>query len=228
MKIHIGSLRPGQTTPAPGTVELQRGPWVVHMDIEHADQQFLINTEVRCRIDPADLSLHIEALTFMNVAHKNLPPEDVVPRQIPADTLERLDLPDGSIGVVAGYDVDNWLVPHPESETFDARVDFWELGIHGVAGVHENSTAFYVWSIGEQSEAAEVLMGDAAQQMRLSLKNSKKAQGDRKASPEAIEAFRARWLAEKHGRTRGLQKAIQLEFGIKDVRTINRKRIKTE
>jgi hypothetical protein len=56
----------------------------------------------------------------------------------------------------------------------------------------------------------------------------KKAQLDRKASPESIEAFRANWLSMNPGRTRGLQKAIQLEFGIKDVRTINRKRMKTE
>jgi hypothetical protein len=58
--------------------------------------------------------------------------------------------------------------------------------------------------------------------------NRKNAQLDRKASPEAIEAFRANWLSMNPGRTRGLQKAIQLEFGIKDVRTINRKRMKTE
>lgn len=67
-----------------------------------------------------------------------------------------------------------------------------------------------------------------AGKVRQEAANSKNAQADRKGSPEDIEAFRVTWLATNYPRTRGLQKAIQLEFGIKDVRTINRKRMKAK
>jgi len=92
--------------------------------------------------------------------------------------------------------------------------------LHGLAFDKGGKLLWY-----RENAATEAMMGYVQSQLILGLdrvvRNRKAASGHRKASPEAIAAFRDKWIAKNHMR-RGWKKAAMAEFGIKDPRTLDR------
>jgi len=92
--------------------------------------------------------------------------------------------------------------------------------LHGLAFDKRRKLLWY-----RDTAATEAMMGYAQSQLILGLdravRNREAASGPRKASPEAIAAFRDDWIA-KYRKQRGWKKAAKAEFGIKDSRTLDR------
>lgn len=99
-----------------------------------------------------------------------------------------------------------------------------------VGEITEDATIYVVKKISDDAKKnalvdrlAEKVWDELHTSMRQRVKASKPRlrKDGSKITPAAVRAFAEAWVAKNNGRERGLKAAIQAEFGIKDVRTVN-------